>query len=77
MAARTSKRSRERQVAYKIPNDLSSVDLLYVEEKQKKKNFKQISWNFLRQRGRKADFSREKINLFKVYFIPPQYKILR
>ena len=29
MAARTSKRSRERQVPYKILNDLSSVDLLY------------------------------------------------
>ena len=36
MNARTSKRSRERQVPYKILNDLSSVDLLY-EEKSKRK----------------------------------------
>ena len=36
MAARTSKRSRERQVLYKILNDLTSVDLLY-EEKSKRK----------------------------------------
>ena len=36
MAARTSKRSGERQVPYKILNDLSSVDLLY-EEKAKEK----------------------------------------
>ena len=36
MAARTSKRSRERQVPYKILNDLSSVDFLY-EEKSKRK----------------------------------------
>ena len=36
MAARTSKRSRESQVPYKILNDLSSVDLLY-EEKSKRK----------------------------------------
>ena len=31
MAARTSKRSEERQVPYNILNDLSSVDLLYEE----------------------------------------------
>ena len=36
MAARTSKRSRERHVPYKILNDLSSVDLVY-EEKSKRK----------------------------------------
>ena len=36
MNARTSKRSREKQVPYKILNDLSSVDLLY-EEKSKRK----------------------------------------
>ena len=36
MAARTSKRSSERQVPYKILNDLSSVDFLY-EEKSKRK----------------------------------------
>ena len=36
MAARTSKRSKERQVPYKVLNDLSSVDLLY-EEKSKRK----------------------------------------
>ena len=46
MAARTSKKSKERQVPYKILNDLSSVDLLYEEKKQKKKNFEQISWYF-------------------------------
>ena len=43
MAARTWKRSREKQVPYKILNDLSSVDLLYEEKKQKKENL------FLRQ----------------------------
>ena len=32
MAARTSKRSRERQVLYKILNDLSSLDLLSFEQ---------------------------------------------
>ena len=47
MAGRTSRRSRKRQVPYKILNDLSSVDLLYIEKKQKKKNFEQISWYFL------------------------------
>ena len=36
MAARTSKRSGERQVPNKILKDLSSVDLLY-EEKSKRK----------------------------------------
>ena len=36
MAARTSKRSKERQVPYRILNNLSSVDLLY-EEKIKRK----------------------------------------
>ena len=36
MAARTSERSRERQVPCKILNDLSFVDLLY-EEKSKRK----------------------------------------
>ena len=46
MAARTLKRSRERPVPYKILKDLSSVDLLYEEKKQKKKNFEQISWYF-------------------------------
>ena len=46
MAARTSKRSKERKVPYRILNDLSSVDLLYEEKNQKKKNFEQISWYF-------------------------------
>ena len=36
MNARALKRSMERQVPYKILNDLSSVDFLY-EEKSKKK----------------------------------------
>ena len=37
MAARTSKRSKERQVPYRILNDLSSVDLLYEEKIKRKK----------------------------------------
>ena len=37
MAARTSNRSRERQVPYKLLNDLSSVDLLYEEKSKTKK----------------------------------------
>ena len=37
MAARTSKRSKERQVPHKILNDLSSVDPLYEEKSKRKK----------------------------------------
>ena len=37
MAARTSKRSRERQVPYKLLNDLSSVDLLHEQKSKRKK----------------------------------------
>ena len=39
MAARTSKRSRERQVPYKVLNDLSSVDLLYEEKSKRKRTY--------------------------------------
>ena len=40
MAARTSKRLRERQVPYKLLNDLSSVNLLYEEKSKRKRTLK-------------------------------------
>ena len=60
MAARTSKRSRERQVPCKILNDLSFLDLLY-EEKSKRKGtlIKSLGIFAFKQRediGVKADY---------------------
>ena len=69
MAARTSKRSRERQVPCKKLNDLSSVDLLYEEKSKRKRSLnKSLGIFAFKQRediGVKADcvffliFSRE------------------
>ena len=74
MAARTSKRSKERQVPYRILNDLSPVDLLYEEKVKRKRTLnKSLGIFALKQRediGVKADYvffliSCEKKDLFK------------
>ena len=74
MAARTSKRSKERQVLYRILNDLSSVDLFYEEKIKRKRTLnKSLGIFAFKQRediGVKADYvffliSREKKDLFK------------
>ena len=60
MAARTSKRSRERQVPCKILNNSSSVDLLYEEKRKRKRTLnKSLGIFAFKQRediGVKADY---------------------
>ena len=60
MAARTSKRSRERQVPCKILNNLSSVDRLYEEKRKRKRTLnKSLGIFAFKQRediGVKADY---------------------
>jgi len=51
MAARTSKRSRERQVPYKIRNDLSSVDLFYEEKSKRKRTLNKSLGIFMAERN--------------------------
>ena len=76
MAARTSKRSKERQVPYRILNDLSSVDLLYEEKIKRKRTLNKSLGIFAFKKrediGVKADcvfflflISRKKKDLFK------------
>ena len=74
MAARTSKRSKERQGPYRILNDLSSVDLLYEEKIKRKRTLnKSLGIFAFKQRediGVKVDYvffliSREKKDLLK------------
>ena len=61
MAARTSKRLKERQVPYRILNDLSSVDLLYEEKIKRKRTLnKSLGIFAFKQRediGVKADYA--------------------
>ena len=60
MAARTSKRSKERQVLYRILNNLSSVDLFYEEKIKRKRTLnKSLGIFAFKQRediGVKADY---------------------